>query len=790
MKIRRKQRQKRTHAFSWGIIVVLLSLFFLGIFSVRGVNHVIEEWTRDLPSVYDSEAFAYSEKTRIYASDQSTLLAEFYLQDQQPVELDEVCDYVVKGTVATEDARFYEHDGVDFYGIARALVNNLNGGTLEGASTITQQLVRNTLLSKEANEISLKRKVREAQLALNMESAYSKDEILLMYLNTINYGDGCYGIEAAAQHYFQKAAADLSITEAATLIGIPQSPTYNNPVTYPDNCLKRRNLVLDRMLTSNIITAEEHEAARAEDLNLDVAPARSADGIYEYPYFTSYVRSELLSMLSYEEVFDGGLTVYTTIDPTLQEYAEEAADVARAEIDGSGNSDVELSLTCVDPATGHVLAMIGGEDYDENEFNLATDAKRQAGSSFKTFTLAACIEQGTNPLSKINCSKSYEYNGWQVSNSTGSDYGTRTIEEATWLSSNTGYARLVTEDDGVTPASVVDMAKRMGVTGSESEGYGAYPAITLGVAQTNTLTMAGAYATFAANGIYHKVSPIAQIVDKDGNISYDNNTPAGEQVITHEVAYATTRVLEGVLTEGTAKGYSLSSGQVAAGKTGTSENTRDLWFCGYTPQYSCAVWTGADPEREMTSAAWSRIAWKTFMDKALEGQEKKDFDAVDDPPYESELSKKSKTTTEDMAKTLISQLSGKTLDEVKSALALKKVNYVEQYSNSVPAASVISIEFNNGEYSVYVSKGPDPATSSGNSATGTNANGTTGASGTSVVGMSENAALSALTEAGFSYADVQYAASSTVAKGIVISQSHTSPSQGTTVTIVISTGPE
>ena len=155
MKIRRKQRQKRTHAFSWGIIVVLLSLFFLGIFSVRGVNHVIEEWTRDLPSVYDSEAFAYSEKTRIYASDQSTLLAEFYLQDQQPVELDEVCDYVVKGTVATEDARFYEHDGVDFYGIARALVNNLNGGTLEGASTITQQLVRNTLLSKEANEISL-----------------------------------------------------------------------------------------------------------------------------------------------------------------------------------------------------------------------------------------------------------------------------------------------------------------------------------------------------------------------------------------------------------------------------------------------------------------------------------------------------------------------------------------------------------------------------------------------------------------------------------------------------------
>lgn len=777
MKIRRKQRQKRTHAVPWGIVVALVSVCFTGYCGVQGVLHITDEWTRDLPSVHDSEAFAYSDKTRIYANDKTTLLAEFYLQDQEPVTIDQVCDYVVRGTVATEDERFYQHDGVDLRGIARALVNNLRGGNLEGASTITQQLVRNTLLSNEANEISLKRKVREAQLALDMEKAYSKDEILMMYLNTINYGDGCYGIEAAAQHYFQKSALDLTLAEAATLIGIPQSPTYNNPVAYPDNCKKRRNVVLDRMLSNSIITVEEHDAAQAEELVLNVAPAKSADGIYAFPYFTSYVRHELLNMLSYEQVFDGGLTIYTTIDPTLQGYAEDAAQAAYDSMADSGDGDVKLSLTCIDPNTGYVLAMIGGRDYNENEFNLATDAKRQAGSSFKAFTLTAAIEQGIDPLSKLDCSASYEYNGWEVANSGNADYGTRTLEGATWVSSNTGFARLVTDPDGVSPASVVDMAKRLGVTGTTEEGYGAYPAITLGVAQTNTLHMASAYGTFAANGMHYEDSCITQILDKDGAAIYDNTDPKGEQVITHEVSYAVTRVLEGVLTQGTARGYTLSSGQVAAGKTGTSDKSRDLWFCGYTPQLSCAVWTGADPEREMWGASWSRLAWKTFMDKALAGQELQEFDTAEAPKYDSEFTKKHKTSAEDAAKEMIASLSGKSLDEVRAALdGLEdaSVTYVEQYSDSVAKGEVIGIEFNNGTYTVYVSKGADPSTS-GISA--------------SVVGMTESAALQALSEAGFGSAIVQYAHSDSVPSGVVISQSATTGTRGDTITIVVSSGP-
>ena len=314
----------RTHAPAWGVLVAAFSVVLVVGLGAFGVGRVVDAWVGELPSVHDPNAFAYSAKTRIYANDRTTLLAEFYLQDQEPIEKDQVGDYVLKGTVATEDTRFYEHEGVDYYGIGRALVNNLNGGSLEGASTITQQLVRNTLLSSEANDISFRRKVREAELAIEMEQAYSKDDILLMYLNTINYGSGCYGIEAAAQHYFSKSAIDLTLAEAATLVGIPQSPTYNNPEDYPENCTKRRNVVLDRMLTHGAITQEEHDSAVEEELVLDVE-TRAEDGIYEYPYFTSYVRQQLLDQLSFEEVFDGGLTIYTTIDPTLQGYAEEAA---------------------------------------------------------------------------------------------------------------------------------------------------------------------------------------------------------------------------------------------------------------------------------------------------------------------------------------------------------------------------------------------------------------------------------------------------------------------------------
>ncbi|MDO4183533.1 MAG: transglycosylase domain-containing protein [Coriobacteriia bacterium] len=613
-------------------MALLAMIVFAGYMGAQGVMGLIQEWEKDLPSVESTSTFNYSAKTRIYASDRNTLLAEFYLEDQEPVALSEVSTYVSLGTVATEDVRFYEHNGVDLTGIARALLNNLMGGDLEGASTITQQLVRNTLLADEANDISLKRKVREAALAMEMEKTYTKDEILQMYLNTINYGDGCYGIQAASKHYFQKNAKDLTIVEAATLVGIPQSPTYNSPVEYPDNCLARRNLVLNRMLSYGVITQAEYEAAVQEPLVLNIAPEKTDDGIQAYPYFTSYVRQCLVDTLSFDQVFSGGLTVYTTIDPSIQAMAEEAAAETYEDLD----EDVELAMTCVNPENGYIVAMIGGRDYSASEFNLATNGSgRQAGSSFKPFTLATAIEKGISPQSTVDCGSKDVIDGWSVENYDAYDYGIRSIERATWVSSNTGYAHLITDENGVTPEQVVEMAARMGVSGDESNGFGAYPALTLGVAQVNTTMMAGAYATFAADGVYHEPTAILMAFNQNGEILIDNTKPEGKQVISPEVSYAVTQVLEGVVKYGTATQTILDSGQVSAGKTGTSENWRDLWFCGYTPQWSCSVWTGADPERELYEASWSKDMWKRFMTRLLDGTEKEEFTSHSAPTYDA-----------------------------------------------------------------------------------------------------------------------------------------------------------
>ena len=371
MKIRRKQREKRTHAVKWGILVATAALCFVGYWGVQGVLHVMEGWTDDLPSIADTDFTNSAEESVMYASDGSTRLAEFQLEKRDPVTIDQISPFVLQGTVDTEDVRFYEHNGVDIAGIARAVINNITGGQLEGASTITQQLVRNTILTQEANEISIERKIREAELATEMEKQYSKDDILLMYLNTINYGDGCYGIEAAAQNYFQVSAAELTLVQAATLVGIPQSPTYLNPKAYPEACLERRNTVLDRLLAAGHISQEEHDAAQAEELALDPAPEAPSDGIYAFPYFTSYVRAQLFADdnpydVSYADLFEGGLTIYTSLDPELQQMAEDAC----ADQLDRMSSDLDCSLVAVDTETGQVKAMVGGKDYSvESEYN-------------------------------------------------------------------------------------------------------------------------------------------------------------------------------------------------------------------------------------------------------------------------------------------------------------------------------------------------------------------------------------------------------------------------------------
>lgn len=611
---------------------VLIGVVGLCVVCVVGVGALCVKWLQDLPEYKDVSVYNTVNPTMVYASDHETLLARFQFEYRIPLSsLDEVSTYAAKGTVDTEDMRFYKHFGVDPIGIIRAAVNNLTGGAQQGGSTITQQLVRNTVLADEMDELTLKRKVREAWVSVKLERLMDKDEILLLYLNTINYGQGAYGIEAASQRYFSKNAKDLTIEEAALLVGIPQAPTYNNPIDNPDNAKVRRDHVLDRMADCGTITKDEAEKAKATPIDLKVH-WDSNDGIVAYPYFTSYVRDQLTSAynLSTADVFKGGMVVYTTLDVDMQKKAEAAARKREETLP----DNLSVAMTCVDPSTGYVKAMVGGKNYRKNQWNLAAQSQRQAGSSFKMFTLVAALENGISPQTPVNCGSSVKIKDWKVSNIYGIDYSTRSIARAFAVSSNTGFARLIC---AVGPEKVVDVAHRMGIT-SDLE---AVPSLTLGTSGVTTLEMASAYGTLVTQGVHYDATVVEQVLDPKGEVLIDNTKPEGKQAISKEVAHAAIEVAKLVVNsgEGTGTGAQLKSGQVVAGKTGTSENYMDSWFVGITPQYSTAIWIG-DPQNKVPvpTNIYACDMYPSFMNAVMKGKKTKDFFTADDPEYTKKFS--------------------------------------------------------------------------------------------------------------------------------------------------------
>lgn len=716
----------RTHAVKWALLVTVAALCLVGYAGVQGALGVMEGWTKDLPSIEDTDFTNTSRESVMYASDETTLLAEFQLEKRYPVTYEEISPYALHGTVDTEDVRFYEHTGVDIPGIARALINNLRGGDLEGASTITQQLVRNTVLSEEANDISFERKIREAELAIDLEKRFSKDDILVKYLNIINYGDGCYGIEAAAQNYFQVSALDLTLAQAATLVGIPQSPTYLNPKVYPDECLARRNVVLDRMLTAGHITQQEHDDAQAEELGLNPEPDAPTDGIYAYPYFTSYVRTLLFDEnnpygCSYADLFKGGWTIYTSLDPTMQDAAQAAVDNQRANMD----YNLDASIVAVDVETGQVKAMTRGVPYGsgegESQVNIATGeggTGRQAGSTFKAFTLAAAIEQGISPQTLIDCSSPLKAGQdgapEDFQNFGGASYGIQTIQGATAISSNTGYLRL---SQAIGQSSTTEMASRLGVTSPMDPVYTA----TEGVADVNPLEMARAYATLASGGVSRETVAITKILDRDGNVIYEAGDTSKRE-LDESVAAATTKVLQTVFTQSGATGNSaqLNNGQPVAGKTGTASQFTDHWLVGYTPSLSCAAWIG-DPSGAVSTdeSLTSNALWKDFMDRVTSGQAIENFPTVADPPYNNpyNIAQKNKLSkqTEDPEKTAQQNANsapstvGKTFDQAIQLLSGYDAGYLEEYSDTVPAGTIISQSIQDSKVVIVVSKGPKPS---------------------------------------------------------------------------------
>lgn len=558
---------------------------------------------------------------------------------------DDIPEVMKQAVIAIEDQRFWSHSGVDFEGIARAARTNVElGEVAQGGSTITQQYVKNVYLSREQ---TLERKVEEALLAVELEKEMTKEEILYGYLTTSYFGDGAYGIGAAAEVYFAKPLAELDISEAATLAGVVQAPTRLSPRNDLEATERRRRLVLQAMFAQGYLSIEDHERETARQLwfpergdrpdgPVTILAPRPAKGAADHPYFVDWIEADLVARFGPDLVYQGGLTIETTIDPERQAVAEAsvAARLRRTDY------PVEMSLVSIDPTTGHVVAMVGGRDYSFSQVNLATGGSTgfQPGSSFKPIVLAAAFNMGIGPETTYPAPGQWKVPRCSGSQCTISNYdhanrGTVTLRDAMRASINTVFGQLVLD---VTIDDTVKLARELGLERLDPDGqYGA--SLALGAAETSPLEMASAYGTFANRGVRVEPTGILRVIDSDGNVLIDNRNPQGEVVLDPIVADNMTDVLVGVIEKGTGRRAQLN--RPAAGKTGTAQNYRAAWFVGYTPDLATAVWMGhADRLASLrgingvgavTGGSHPAIAWQEFMSAALADTEITSFPEPD-----------------------------------------------------------------------------------------------------------------------------------------------------------------
>lgn len=677
------------------IVLIVLAVLIVGA-GVAGAL-TMNSWLDDLPDYKAEGAFDVSQPTTIYSAD-GVLLARLYLQNRESVGLDQMSPNLVKAIVAVEDERFYEHNGVDFIGLARAVYENLRGRP-EGASTLTQQYVRNTILLDERTAMSLERKVREAYLAMELEKMYSKDEILEMYLNTVYFGEGAYGAEAAAKTFCAKSSAELTISEAALLAGIVQRPSALSPFDNLEAATERRNLVLRRMLANEAITQAEYDEALATVIT-PMSIENPDNGIYQAHYFVAEVKRQLQQQFSSATVFSGGLTVTTTLDTRMQAAAETAV------WNKIGAEGPEGALVSIEPKTGYVRAVVGGRNYAARQFSMATQAHRQPGSSFKTFTLVAALGEGISPTTKIDSSSPANIKTasgtWSPSNSEGQGRGMMTLSSATAGSVNTVFARLA---EAIGADKIVSVANAMGIK-TELKPY---LSITLGAQNVTPLEMASAYATLANSGTYVAPAFYTEVKDRKGDVIYTHEI-AGVEAISPEVAYATTQVLRSVVTGGTGTRAALGS-QPVAGKTGTSQNNRDVWFAGYTPQLSTVVWVGYPEEQEIFingSRAYGGTVcapiFAAFMKEALKDAPVEQFATADSPIYNSQHKFAAPHVDE-------AAIVGQQYSAIVAAntLAGWEVSVQEVFAPEAPG-TIITMTVNStaGTVLLTVSKGPEP----------------------------------------------------------------------------------
>jgi len=616
---------------------IAISFLILALASAIGTGIIFIIFGRDLPSLEQLEKPPVGLASTVYSAD-GHILKRFYIQRRVFVPYEMIPQHLIDAVISVEDRRFWDHWGIDMRRLFKAAFINLRAGRIvQGASTITQQLSRNLFLTLK---VTFRRKIREALTAIRIERTYTKREILEMYLNQVYFGHGAYGIESAAQTFFGKHAEELNLEECALLVAMLPSPSYYSPIAHPERAIRRRNLVLDIMASSGKISKEEAEAAKSKELG---AKLRGEEG--EAPYFVEYIRRQIES--EYGDRYDlyrDGLSIYTTLNLKAQKLAEkylleklnslqekfdkmaaeEGPDFWAAVVDSSSGDSVVVrartiqgALVAINLENGHIIAMVGGRDFKESQFNRAVQAYRQPGSAFKPFVYTVAVDNGYPPTYIIHDApitlEMPDGTLWTPENYDKTFLGPMTLRDGLKKSRNLMAVRLIMK---IHPEEVIRYAKAMGVKSSLSPVF----SLALGSCEVSLLNITSAYGVFANGGIRIEPISILRIVDRDGNTVMERSRGAETEVLSAETAAVMTSMLSSVLEEG-GTGYAARKWykfeRPAAGKTGTTGNFADAWFIGFTPQIVAGVWVGFDEKISMgNKMAGSVVAlpiWANFM---------------------------------------------------------------------------------------------------------------------------------------------------------------------------------
>ena len=625
-----KPRKKKRHfsilkiMFMTILLVVLLATGALS----AGVAWYVVKLSEDLPSMVELANPKNSLPSIVYDRN-GEVIARLFIENRTPLDLSEMSPYVVRAVLAAEDSAFYQHGGIRLGSIMRALWTDVvEGGKVQGASTITQQLSRNLFLSHEK---SITRKAKEIIIAMRLEKLFPKDKILELYLNTINFGHGAWGVETAARTYFDKSARDLDLAQSAILAGLIANPGRYNPLSSMSNAKSRQNYVLSRMETLGWITPEQRQDAYNEELEIKTQ-VNKIEEFNRAPYFVSHLLfNDLLPRYGKDEVYSGGMQIYTTLDVNLQEKAREAINGLSKNVMGA--------LVCIEAETGEVLALVGGKDFKESKFNRATQAIRQPGSSFKPIVYAAAIEEDVMPSDHFLDApitfkqKGSRGKGWSPQNSTKGYSGEVTLQRALTSSLNTVAVRVAAY---IGTDSIVRMARNMGI---ETKYLPNDLSVALGSASLTPLEMAVAFNCFNNGGKRIVPLMIREIKDSEGNVIEHRET-AETQAMRPETAYAIRSMLQDAVRSGTGKPAAISKVNVF-GKTGTSNDFIDAWFCGGVPGLTTAVYVGRDDHKSMGRKAFGGTlaapVWRKFMMYAV--QEQKTPANFENPPSYVEVDK-------------------------------------------------------------------------------------------------------------------------------------------------------